>query len=185
MCAFTFAAGCSKAGNEKSAPAPAAAPQPAAQPAAKPVDKGIRNVNFNNFTYRIGDTTYMVVNGKWADPQSPDATGKVKSVLYGELMSNGREQAVVLLTGNWNEGKLSEDTAQVFDFYKGDAWEVASFSGNEAEINDGTLIIKSTEWAPDDPQCCPSLAVTRQYRWNGGEFIPADKAIAGAAAGKK
>jgi len=40
--------------------------------------------------------------------------------------------------------------------------------------DDGTIELEGLQYAPDDPNCCPSLPVTVRFRWNGSQFVPAD-----------
>jgi hypothetical protein len=146
---------------------------PPAAPVARQVklETGIRNINFNNFTFPVEGIDYHFADGKWSDPSIPDAGAKINAIAYGQLMANGSEQAVVVLSGNWGEGKLSAGYIMVFDYFKNNAWGVATIPGIEAEIKDGTLIVGNIELGEEDPMCCPSLKTKSAYRWDGNSFV--------------
>lgn len=132
---------------------------------------GIRNIDFKNHTYLVEGQSYAFRNGKWTGTEEPDARADVKQVLYGNLMDNGREQAVVTLLGNWGGGNLSSGSIHVYDFHDGQAWEVTVLSGDSASLSGNTLNVYSPEWSDDDPFCCPSLTRTDVFRWNGLTFV--------------
>ena len=147
----------------KARTAPAPRPEP-------PTDPDIRDVDFQNYTYRVNGESYTFTGGEWAS-EEPGASATVDRVLYGDLLGKGSEQAVVVLSGNWGGGNLVSGVVQVFGFHEGQAWEVVSLEGNSADISGNLLYVSYPEWDEWDPVCCPSLLVTDIYRWNGLAFI--------------
>lgn len=131
---------------------------------------GIREVDFKNFTYVVEGSAFEFKNGEWAGTETDTAQAAVKSVSFGALMNNGREQAVVVLSGNWGGGNLLSGHVQVFDFHDAQSWEVISLPGEKAEIKNNALLVSYPEWDAEDPICCPTLAITETYRWNGLTF---------------
>lgn len=132
---------------------------------------GIRNVDFKNHTYLVEGQSYPFRNGQWSETGEFDARADLKQVLYGNLMDNGREQAVVVLFGNWGGGNMSNGSIHVYDFHGGQAWEVSVFPGDSASLTGNLLYVDSPEWAADDPFCCPTLTRTDVFRWNGLTFV--------------
>jgi hypothetical protein len=169
LCAAGFS-GCRPDKRETAAEQKALQKQKAERAKRRAEAIGIHNVDFNNLTYNIEDENRNFSGGKWSASDDSGASAAVKMVIYGSLMRNGREQAVVVLFGNWSGGNIASGVAQVFDYHAGRAWETASLPGAEASINNGKLIVTSQEWDDGDPLCCPSLKVTRTYHWSGAEF---------------
>ena len=143
-----------------------------ARTAQAPTDKGIRDVDFKTHTFVVDGVSYDFEKGSWNGAgDEADAHADVKSVLYGNLMNNGREQAVVVLFGNWGGGNLASGSIHVYDFHDGQAWEVIALAGDNATLSKDQLIITTAEWAEEDPFCCPSMLRTSVYRWNGLTFV--------------
>lgn len=134
-------------------------------------DSGIRDIDFMNFIYHTEDGTLRFIGGNWSDPEFPDAHGRVRNVEFGQLLGNGREQAVVSLIGNWGGGAMETGYIVALDYHNGKAWQIgAAFEGLDASINDNKLQISRLDWDSGDPMYKPSLIVTSTYRWTGHEF---------------
>jgi len=132
---------------------------------------GIRIIDFKNHTYTVDGDSYPFQDGKWAEDADETAVAQVDKAIYGNLMDNGREQAVIVLSGNWGGGNLVSGSVHVFDFHDGKEWEVFSVAGDNAAIQNSLLHVSYAEWAEDDALCCPTLLITDMYRWNGLTFI--------------
>lgn len=148
--------------------------------AAPAQDAGIRSVDFKNHTFSVDGDSYPFQNGTWAEDD--EAAAQINNVIYGNLMDNGREQAVVVLSGNWGGGNLVSGSVQVFDFHDGQAWEVFSTAGDNAAVKSNLLHVSYAEWAEDDALCCPTLMITDMYRWNGLTFIKEKSETSGLGA---
>ena len=134
-------------------------------------DSGIRDIDFMNFIYHTEDGTLRFIGGNWSDPEFPDARGRVRNVEFGQLLGNGREQAVVSLMGNWGGGAMESGYIVVLDYHNDKAWQVGgAFEGLDASIDNNKLHISRTDWDDSDPMYKPSLIVTSVYRWTGHEF---------------
>jgi len=159
---------------------------------------GIRSLNFNEFSYRVGppycDEFGPMVKahqGKFANDQ---ATFKVSQVMYGDLTGSGHEQAVVvasctpLVTAHpgfennlvYVYGIQNGQAALIASFAFGEPW---NFVGRAAEpqrqdrltLSDITKVSIgagsiSFERRAGEARCCPLFYVTQTFRWTNGQF---------------
>ena len=131
----------------------------------------IRDLDFKNHTFQFEDGVFRFRNGAWQDPQAPEAAGEIKQILYGQLLRNGREQAVVAMSGNWWGGNFVSNYIQVFDYHDGKAWHVGqTIEGLEAKVNDNELLVTNFEFDAAEPMY-KAKKITHTYRWSKNKFV--------------
>lgn len=155
----------------------------------------LRKVDFKNFTYNTkgangGRHPFKLRNGQYAKKVAPDDTHSTSfdRVVYGDLTSDGKEEAIVLLTEEFGASSAEQYVyiftiknglvAQLTDFIGGTSGCV--FAGEECslldmKIQDGVLIIDRAIPTDQDAKCCPSFRRSTRYRWEGGRLIEIGK----------
>jgi len=147
-------------------------------------------VDFANFTYRktcLGENV-RVVNAHASRGGGPDTrTLYVTGVQYGDITGDGRDDAVVLALCEWsgaaNPGAYPKDI-YIYEIVRGQPTFVTEFKEPPSNPGDlprgiweadlvgfkvanGTL---SVEHFAGEARCCPTLYVTRTYRWVGSSW---------------
>lgn len=159
---------------------------------------GIRGVNFNEFSYRVGPPycdefgpEVKVHQGKFANDK---ATFEVSQVLYGSFTGSGQERAVVVTTCSpkvvahpgfeddlvYVFGKKGGQVNLIAAFAFGEPW---NFSGRASEPTrrDDLLLFDITgvsvayggisfERMAGRARCCPTFSVTQTFRWSNRSF---------------
>jgi hypothetical protein len=170
---------------------------------AASAQNGIRNVNFNEASYRVGPpyceefgSTVKVHQGKFANEK---ATFEVSQVLYASFMGAGQEQAVVVAScspkvvahpGFENDlvyvyGIKSGQRELLAAFAYGEPWSFAGFAA-EPKRQDQLMLFDVTgvsvgrgsisfERMAGSARCCPTVSVTQAFRWANGRFVLADE----------
>jgi hypothetical protein len=153
--------------------------------------KGIRRVDFQNFTYTARDEAVQVTRGRGT---YRGRGGQVFSyqvaqvrVCYGDLTGDGKDDAAVVLyytgggTGAFSKGFL-------FTVRRGRLTLLTTFAGGdradggirEARIEGGLLWVQREE--PERMKdiavglCCPRYLITTKYRWDGGRLMQVGEA---------
>lgn len=164
-------------------PSPAATASPAAatkaNAPAKTTPKGkppLTVAKLKNAEYFIlAEGPVTLKNGKFQDKQKRTFTlGEV--VAYGDLNKDGIKDAVAPLTinidgrdftylvGVLNENGNPKNTSSDF---LGERVKVKTLSANA-----GNIEVKMDKYSPGDPECCPSVTITRKYTYK--PFKPTD-----------
>lgn len=150
-----------------------------ASPGVHGADRGIRSVDFRNFTYdsesiggyislRNGVFSQKDVIGQGA------STASLESVQYTDLIGDGNEQAVVRIVTHQTGSMPVAVDCYVFEYSVGAAHQIFHQwqEGPAAVCVHGrTLRIVAAYWDRGDPHCCPSFTETKSYRWSGTEFV--------------
>jgi len=121
---------------------------------------------------------------KWLDAHQPDGSGpgQVVARVDGKLWSYGtRPDAAILYTFQIGESRDRSHRQYLVVFksvgsqYEATKPRLVGVSGlqllNEISIADMTITLRGKTWAPGDPLCCPSEAVSVQYVVNDDELI--------------
>lgn len=169
--------------------APAASPIPA-QPSATPAPSPETGpAPFSAELLRNGVYTspdwgeFQLTDGVYyrnppTSQESPEAytTRMLDTVLYGDLDSDGAEDAVVFLaTQNGGSGHFVEmaavlnangNTSNVSTLSLGDRVVVES-----GAIQDGVITLNMRVQGPNDGMCCPSQLVTWTFRLENGRLV--------------
>jgi len=100
-------------------------------------------------------------------------------IVSGDVTGNGLDEAVVMLATNTgasgvffhlavvrNQGGAPQHIGMI---PLGDRVKV-----NSLEVVDGTIVVNLVEHGPGDPMCCPTLAVHREWKLQGGELTELD-----------
>ncbi len=101
----------------------------------------------------------------------------------GDLVGDASDEAVVALAQNAGGSGVFMYLAVVRDD-RGSPDNFATISlGDRARItalaiDDGNLVADLVEHGPNDPMCCPTQAVRREWRFDDGEPVPVDSASA-------
>lgn len=110
----------------------------------------------------------------------PDSAGSVTVDLIrsakGDLNGDGVEDGLALLAVDTGGSgtfmylvaviNQAGELQQAADLFLGDRLDIQSL-----EIKDGSIWVPMLAHAPDDPQCCPSLGETRQYRLENNRLV--------------
>jgi hypothetical protein len=151
----------------------------------------IHHVDFKNFTYRPfciyeKPVSVRTRNGEYTRERGDDKMAfEVRSVNYGDLTGDGRDEAVVLTNCNTGgTGQFSEGF--VFTMRRGRPVLLTRIAGGDrafgglagAKVEDRLLIVES--YAPEEPgsgACCPKYVETARYRWNGRRLVKVGKTV--------
>lgn len=149
----------------------------------------IHRVDFQNFTYRPScayekPRAVRTRNGNYTRNRGDDKMFfEVRSVNYGDLTGDGRDEAVVLTNCNTGgTGQFSEGF--IFTMRSGRPALLTRIEGGDrafgglagAKVEHGLLIVES--YAPEEPgvgACCPKYIETTHYRWNGRRLVKVGK----------
>lgn len=144
--------------------------------------RGIRSVNFRNFTYTIvgsdGRTESIVLhNGKNLSPgeSTPFEYGsKLKSIKYVDFDGDGNEEALITIYTN-GEGADGYWVENYFVFAYRNGSPVQIFNKNiwkseGIQVAGKSLVISAPFWREQDPECCPYATEVTVYQWRGSGF---------------
>ncbi len=164
---------------------------------------GIRDVNFNELSYRVGPpycdyfgSAVRVHQGRFANQK---ASFEVSRVLYADLTAGGQEEAVVVANcipavtahpGFENDlvyvyGMKDGRPALLATFAFGQPWNFSGYA-TETKRQDQMLLFDVTgvsvgnrlisfEHMAGKARCCPTAYVTQTFRWTEGRFVLADE----------
>jgi len=160
---------------------------------------GIRDIEFNELSYRVGPPyceyfgpIVKVHQGKFSNKQ---ASFEVSHVLYGKLTDAGHEEAVVVAScipqATAHPG-FENNFVYVYGFKNGAAALLATFAWGqlwnfteraiEPKRGDGLMLFDITgvstsagaisfEHMAGEARCCPKFYVTQTFRWTNGQFV--------------
>jgi hypothetical protein len=174
----------------RSPPAIQAAPVPEqASETPRTVQRGIHSVNFRNFEYHSDalDETVRVKDGEWFGATVGETSGnyfKVAKIAYGDLKSDGQEEAVV-----WTEaafGGMSPNThqAEIFVFAMSSSGprllaslaRPAAGRGDEVDwgrLSDVGVNNRQLNITFEGGECnaCTDWVANASFAWNGSRFV--------------
>jgi len=95
---------------------------------------------------------------------------------WGDLNGDGRaDAAVILVSHTGGSGRFFEAAAVVNDRgrprYAASASLGDGIKVNSLRIKDGIIVLDLVVHGEDDPSCCPTLKITRQYRLEGSRLV--------------
>jgi uncharacterized membrane protein len=117
------------------------------------------------------------------EPFMPDSASRPVVMLVPDLMANGNltgdgaDEAVVALAHNAGGSGVFMYLA-IMRVDQGKPYNIATISlGDRARItalaiDEGNLVVDMVEHGPDDPMCCPTKAVRREWRFEDGAPVP-------------
>jgi hypothetical protein len=161
--------------------------------------RGIRGINFNELSYRVGPplcdefgSKVKVHQGKFANDK---ATFEVSQVLYGDLTGSGQEEAVVVASCTPQAAAhpgFENDLVYVYGIKNGNPTLLATFAfgepwnftgrATESKRQDQLMLFDVTrvsigphsisfEHMAGNARCCPTFYVTQTFRWTKGRFV--------------
>ncbi|MHB8108625.1 MAG: hypothetical protein ACYDHW_01170 [Syntrophorhabdaceae bacterium] len=119
-------------------------------------------------------------NGKFEKGNKPDTHLNVKLMDHAieDLDGNGTDDAIVILSSTgMGSGSFFEITALIADSEEDFVHQTNSIVlGDRVEMNGLSVTpekieLKLTVPGPDDPSCCPTKKVTRQFKIMGGRLV--------------
>jgi hypothetical protein len=137
------------------------------------VTKSIRQIDFRNFTYELGETRIRLRNGKYTRPKhSTDSImgSSLVSVVYVDFDGDGNEEAAIDV-GSFIDGTMgSMEDYFVFTYKDGAPRQIFHESkekGARMVLQGRSLIISAPFWNGGDAHCCPSASEVITYQWRG------------------
>ena len=159
-------------------PAPTSAPPPP-PPAPAPLTlAALKSAEYQNEFASNGKA--KLVEGKYQEPAAPGAatqiTVQLGDVIFADLNGDGVTEAAVILVTHSGGSGIFYNLGIVLN-QNGTPQHVASMPlGDRVQIKgltfQGTeIVIDLTAHAPNDPMCCPTLAVTRRYKFQNNRIV--------------
>ena len=126
-----------------------------------------------------------------ADPVGNAPPGTKPETAVGDLTGDGLDEGVVARGALSCGGSCTSLAADLVVFGpRGDAIDVipvevgsATAGVSDLRIADGAIELTATGYAPSDPTCCPSLEVSKRYKWNGSDLVEGTSGSSAASAG--
>lgn len=159
--------------------------------AAKPLTlKQLQNAEYASQWAQSGRA--KLVNGQYRESAAPGAATEilVRATEYsalGDLDGDGIGDGVMVLESDPGGSGVFFDLVAALNrngepvtlapVPLGDRVEV-----NELTLEDGSVLVSLTKHGPDDPQCCPTLDVTLEYRLSGDRLVSVDQEPSRASA---
>ncbi len=176
---------------------PTSIPSPDSKESGTKEYSSIREVDFKNFTYpwtedQGGDGNFTLKNGKKARFDENDIEATLKTIEYGDVTNDGKEEAMIsvypysggncqcemvfIYTLENKKPKLlwSFDT---FDRAVGGFKKVYADNGNLIVETFGDNKFENGKWKFNPPEnkfrgyCCPTVYTKMCFKWNGEEFV--------------
>lgn len=178
------------------APKPAAPPPSNAAPAA--AERTVRDVDWANRTYDLGDEgSYAVAAGhhEFAYDEdgnpvplgSPEAATMgwftILETAFGDVTGDGVEEA--LIRTELSTGGTGRFTAlEVFAIRDGEPVVIGEIPGGDrgdgglagVEVRGGLVVVERYLSLPQDGACCPSKLQTESWAWDGARFVEDEQA---------
>jgi hypothetical protein len=143
--------------------------------------RGIRSVDFSNFTYRLsGREKATLKNGKYKEKYEDFKdlyfTRELLMLGYADFNSDGNDEAVVLILSKDIGSGHGDYDYFVYEFVNGRARQIFHEyyeGGKRFRIQNRSLIISGESWNSDlhQPHCCPPFIETKVYRWRGSGLV--------------
>lgn len=143
--------------------------------------RGLRAVDFRNFTYNLGQKgspSVVLSDGRGRAKDHPET--KLVSIRYLDFNADGLEEAIIVLgTGQTGDADYAEDY-YVFEYYQERARPLFHEWRERPQgmiLDHQSLSIIAPYWRAGDASCCPSAVETVVYRWNGAGFVLAARRL--------
>jgi hypothetical protein len=186
-------------------------PMPSGSPASlggktrSPQSRAIRDVDFLNFDYssdcwkgwdsKEPTKVVHVSNGEWSKEGfgsfSVDQRASRWLISYGDLKSDGQEEAVVVTSclGEIPSAELALTAPEevlvfamsstgpvVLARLRAGGWIGGGRYQQEGQVYDirvtnQRLVVRSLTYGPDAPHCCPDILISATYRWDGKRLV--------------
>jgi hypothetical protein len=136
--------------------------------------RGVRSVDFRDFTYHDDGRRFTLHDGKYSEGDAASwFSYRLLGVRYVDFDGDGEEEAFVVIdfrtSGTYDNGK----GYYVFAYRGGkpqvvfQEWREKSWAGR---TRGRSIIITAPFWR-DGGLCCPSGLETSVYRWRGSRFV--------------
>lgn len=150
-------------------------------------DRSIRSIDFANFTYPydcvgIYKKGFALRNGE--EQKSIDKVPmRLSYVLYGDVTSDGKEEAMVVLSVPFTGGTMRLHCVYIFGLQNGSPKLLRTFeTGDRADrglrqvyAESGQLIVEQYKKTVNDGDCCAAFFTRNHYQWQNGRFRRAGK----------
>lgn len=159
--------------------------------------RGIRSVDFRNFTYRregkSGSNIWQssveaktivlrkgrnMVKGEYTEGEYGSELNLLR---YIDFDGDGKEEAfVVIYTSQEVAGAYWEQDYFVFTYRDGAPIQIFheyAYKPSGVRITGRSIVIDMPFWRENDPHCCPSAIETSIYRWRGAGFARASRRL--------
>jgi hypothetical protein len=136
--------------------------------------RGIRSVDFRNFSYESDGREVVLRDGKFSEGDDASWLAyKLDDVKYVDFDGDGIEEAFVIV--DFRTSGTSDNAKDYYVFaYRGGKPRVIFHEWREkprgVRVNGRSLIIAAPFWR-DGGLCCPSGVETSIYRWRGARFV--------------
>jgi uncharacterized membrane protein len=158
-------------------------------PGVSAASPALTETALQNAAYKgILDDPVILSGGRFeGEPFAPGSASRPVVTLVpgvtatGDLLGDASDEAVVALAHNAGGSGVFMYLA-VMREERGNPENIATISlGDRARItalaiDDGNLVADLVEHGPNDPMCCPTRAVRRQWRFDDGEPVAVDSA---------
>ncbi len=141
--------------------------------------RGIRSVDFRNFTYRLDERSVRLRNGKYESPEkSPQGGaivgGRLVDIQYVDFDGDGQEEAAVQIHVEVNGSAGSIEGYYVFAYRDGAPRQIfreLHSGGKRMRVVGRSIVITAPFWREGDADCCPSAEATDTYAWRGSRLV--------------
>jgi hypothetical protein len=141
--------------------------------------RGIRSVDFRNFTYQpswVGDGRVTLRNGQFTDENG--AMTELVAVEYADFNGDGQEDAAIAI-GSEVQGTMAYVEDYYVYTYRNGALNQALYVQREKpkgmRVVGRSLLIAAPFWRSRDAHCCPSFDETVTYKWKGEKMVVASR----------
>jgi hypothetical protein len=157
--------------------ASACAPDAPVRPPSELSAAALRSATYPNTFVEEG--TVRLDEGKYEDPARRVVVFMLPEYAVGDLDGDSVPDAAVLLATNTGGSGTFHDLVAVLNL-GGEPDAVTSFllgdrvPAERIRIVDGTIEVDLTMHGPGDPMCCPTMEVTRRFRYGSGALQEID-----------
>ena len=136
--------------------------------------RGIRSVDFRNFTYQADGTRFVLRAGKYYEGERAAwFSYELADVKYLDFDGDGNDEAFVVLDYK-TSGTLDNARDYYVFAYRGDRPRMVFHEWREKpwdlRLRGRSIVIVAPFWR-DGGLCCPSGLETSVYTWRGSRFV--------------
>jgi hypothetical protein len=135
--------------------------------------ESLRNMTYQSHGTRSGKVT--ITDGRFEDPAGHVWVTMLDTIAWGDVTGDGRTDAVVVLGTNTGGSGVFHSLALVsvvdgkpVNIAVADLGDRIKLQG--ISIEGGKVLVEMVTHGPSDPMCCPTMKVTRTYRYDGEEL---------------